>query len=323
MMGSEVARSLVLVGRRGNGKSATDNGILGTQSFKSRASFSAVTRTCELRRAVLDDGLILNVINTPVPVIARLFDYSVGSGIIAKEFAKCIDLAKDGIHAVLVVFSLTNRFSEEDVAAFDKFCSLFGSKIVDHTIVVFTGGDGFADVEQTFEDHLLAECPQHLKKDFLSRCGNRFLLFDDLTKDETKRGKQVEHLLTFVNMVIEKNGGKPYSDELFLELKTCSTIRDQQEEEASQKGYSNEQMLQLKEQVERSHEEQLRRITEMLEAKLNADTTRWEQQLAVERAACRKADEEAELALEFRKMLEEDIPVDQTLMIADLMKECS
>ncbi|KAK8704589.1 hypothetical protein V6N13_048209 [Hibiscus sabdariffa] len=289
MMGSEVARSLVLVGRRGNGKSATDNGILGTQSFKSRASFSAVTRTCELRRAVLDDGLILNVINTPV----------------------------------LVVFSLTNRFSEEDVAAFDKFCSLFGSKIVDHTIVVFTGGDGFADVEQTFEDHLLAECPQHLKKDFLSRCGNRFLLFDDLTKDETKRGKQVEHLLTFVNMVIEKNGGKPYSDELFLELKTCSTIRDQQEEEASQKGYSNEQMLQLKEQVERSHEEQLRRITEMLEAKLNADTTRWEQQLAVERAACRKADEEAELALEFRKMLEEDIPVDQTLMIADLMKECS
>ncbi|KAK9033010.1 hypothetical protein V6N11_018050 [Hibiscus sabdariffa] len=295
-MGSEVARTLVLAGRSGNGKSATGNSILRTQSFKSRASFSAVTRTWELRRAVLEDGLILNVIDTP-----GLFDSSVGSGVIANEFAKCIDLAKDGIHSVLVVFSLTNCFSEEEVAAFDKFCSLFGSKIVDHVIVVFTGGDRFADVDQTFEDHLLAECPQHLK-DFLSRCGNRFLLFDNLTKDETKRVKQVEDLLTFVNM-------------------TCSTIRDQQQKDASQKGYTNEQVLQLKEQEETSHEEQLRRITEMLEAKLNVDTTRSDQQLAG-----RKADEEAEVAQEipndeFLKMLEEDIPVDKILMIPHLTNE--
>jgi hypothetical protein len=37
---------------------------------------------------------------------AGLFDFSAGS-----EFVKCIDLAKDGIHAVLVVFSVRTRFS--------------------------------------------------------------------------------------------------------------------------------------------------------------------------------------------------------------------
>jgi hypothetical protein len=44
-------------------------------------------------------------------LIAGLFDFSAGSDFVGKEFVKCIDLAKDGIHAVLVVFSVRTRFS--------------------------------------------------------------------------------------------------------------------------------------------------------------------------------------------------------------------
>lgn len=50
-------------------------------------------------------------------------------------------------------------------------------------------------------------------------CKNRLVLFDNKTKDESKRVEQVQQLLFLVNMVIAQNGGQPYTDELFTELK--------------------------------------------------------------------------------------------------------
>ena len=59
------ARTVVLVGRTGNGKSATGNSILGKKVFKSKASSSGITSSCEMKTAELSDGQIVNVIDTP------------------------------------------------------------------------------------------------------------------------------------------------------------------------------------------------------------------------------------------------------------------
>ncbi|MCL7033634.1 hypothetical protein MKW94_026850, partial [Papaver nudicaule] len=207
-----------------------------------------------------------------------------------EEISRCINFAKDGIHAILLVLSIDNRFSNEEEAAVRNLQLFFGQKVLDYMIVVFTHGDSFdgyvGDIKALIE---FVDYGPEPMKEVTDLCKNRLVLFDNKTTDRIKRTKQVQRLISLV----KENGGWPYTNEIFDEIKKANTKATETENKEAPS------------QSEKEYSGVLDRITEMVELKLNETVQRLDESLAKEKAARMKAEENARFEInELRKKLE-------------------
>lgn len=189
---------LTLIGRTGNGKSATANSLLNTRgAFKtSICGISCTTKTEYKTRTWSEKNVV--VIDTP-----GLFDTEMKPEEIKKEMVKCVGIMAPGLHALIYVLKIGNRLTDEEVSTIDQLLKIFGEDLHQYVIVVFTCRQALVENKISFQDYL-QKTPKRFQELF-EKCQNRVLPIENISS--TPDTNEAESIL---NMVLEMSRRRNY-----------------------------------------------------------------------------------------------------------------
>ncbi|XP_051562852.1 uncharacterized protein LOC127446183 [Myxocyprinus asiaticus] len=194
---------IVLLGRRGSGKSSAGNVILGNKLFGLHSDVTAISQRCVKGRAVVHDRQV-SLIDTP-----DWFESERSPEEVKGQISSCVALSAPGPHAFLLCVPV-NRPAHSELEALRALEAVFGFNAVRrHTIILFTHCDllpeGGTDMERV-EEYITTQRPEMLQ--LVERCGDRYHV---LQHDEQKSG--VKELLEKVEQTVKESGGTFYNSE--------------------------------------------------------------------------------------------------------------
>ncbi|XP_066265692.1 uncharacterized protein [Branchiostoma lanceolatum] len=216
--GSEIR--LALMGKTGVGKSSTGNSILGCERFTISCSASSETSDCGYHQR--KEPRKVAVVDCPGALCTDKGVYDKYRLVDQLSRIATIYNTK-GVHAMLLVISGRQRFTQEDRDTVQYLRAVFGDRLLqDYTVIVITGRDEIeADKKMGGDvETYLCNAPEDMQE-VLKLCNNRVIFFNNKTKDETIQRMQLVELINMIDDLVRRNGG-PYIDENFQEGKAVA-----------------------------------------------------------------------------------------------------